>query len=234
MMLDSITVMLLLIFALVGYLGFLEVVMPMVPKGQSKLVISIIVLFVYLCFIGVVTLIYFSFGYDAVVLYGALLLFVLASLALIIRSCVLHKESMNWPPTAAFAAACVLIAYGTVFMRQGTESTSIVMEPFQRLKNAIETGNPEELNHDLMNMLMFVPLGALLPLMNRKVFNKVSFAFLFGMATSTLIESVQMLFRLGECDINDIIANTLGTVVGYLVCVLLRLPERYAARKRNR
>ena len=233
-MLDSVTTVLLLIFAVAGYLGFLEVVMPMAPKRQNRLVISITVLFIYLCFLVVVALVYFSFGYDAVVLYGALLLFVLVSLVLVIRGCVLHRDSMNWLPTAAFAAFCVLIAYGTVIMRQGTESTSIVMEPFQRLKEALETGNPEELNHDLTNMLMFIPLGLLLPLMNRKVFNKASFAFLFGMVVSTLIESVQLLFRLGECDINDIIANTLGAVVGYLICVIVKLPERYQARSGRR
>ena len=234
MMLDSVTMVLLLIFAVAGYLGFLEVVMPMTPKRQSKLVVSIIVLFIYLCFLALVTLIYFSFGYDAVVLYGALLLFVLVSLVLVIRGCVLNRESMNWPPTIAFIAVCAAVAYGTIFMRQGTESTSIVMEPFQRIKEAIETGDPAELNHDLMNMLMFVPLGLLLPLINRKVFHTASFAFLFGMVVSTLIESMQFLFRLGECDINDIIANTLGAVVGYLICVLLKVPERYMARRGNR
>lgn len=233
-MLDSVSTVLLLIFAVAGYLGFLEVVMPMAPKRQNRLVISITVLFIYLCFLVVVALVYFSFGYDAVVLYGALLLFVLVSLVLVIRGCVLHRDSMNWLPTAAFAVFCALIVYGTVLMRQGTESTSIVMEPFQRLKEALETGNPEELNHDLTNMLMFVPLGLLLPLINRKVFHTVSFSFLFGMVVSTLIESIQLLFRLGECDINDIIANTLGAVVGYLLCVLLKLPERFEARRGRR
>ena len=232
-MLDSVTTLLLLLFAIAGYLGFLEVVIPLSPRGQSILLISIVVLFIYLSFIVMVALIYFSFGFDPVVLYSALLLFVLVSLVLIIRSCYHHRESMNWLPTILFGVYFVVVVYGTVLMRQGTVARSIVMEPFQRIKEALATRNLEKMNHDLMNVLMFVPFGILLPLMNRKVFNKVSFAFLFGLVTSTLIESIQLLFHLGQCDINDIIANTLGTVLGYLICLLFRIPEMYMAQKQG-
>ena len=116
---------------------------------------------------------------------------------------------------------CFLVYFGvvlylTVFMRIGSVDTSIITTPFDDLKNAIQYREPELIRHMVYNILMFIPFGYLIPAMNPMRLRKVSFALLGGIMTSTVIEGVQMIFSLGQSDIDDIIANSIGAVIGYL------------------
>lgn len=74
------------------------------------------------------------------------------------------------------------------------------------------------------NIIMFMPLGILLPLMleNGEIRKKGSIFFmvlLAGFILSTAIEIIQYISCLGLCDIDDVILNTMGSVMGYfLLC----------------
>ena len=71
----------------------------------------------------------------------------------------------------------------------------------------------------VLNVLLFVPVGLLLPLLWRH-FRDGRFAVLWGFTLSLAIELGQLFS--GITDIDDVIANTLGTFLGYLVaCALL-------------
>lgn len=65
---------------------------------------------------------------------------------------------------------------------------------------------------------MFVPLGVLLPLLWKKC-RKWYVTIPIGFAISFVIELVQLAIRRGICDIDDLFANTLGTVLGFL-CIM--------------
>ncbi len=65
----------------------------------------------------------------------------------------------------------------------------------------------------LLNIILFMPLGFLLPLACKKLnFRKTLLISLFFSLT---IEITQYLAHLGCCDIDDIFNNTLGAVLGY-------------------
>lgn len=67
----------------------------------------------------------------------------------------------------------------------------------------------------LGNIIMFMPMGFLLPLLFSNLYSlKKTVAVGFG--TSLLIEFTQ-LFLIRATDIDDLILNTLGTMLGYLV-----------------
>ena len=77
----------------------------------------------------------------------------------------------------------------------------------------------------LGNLFMFLPLGIYLPVMNRKcrTFAKtllVSLAILVG------IELVQFITLLGSLDIDDLILNLSGVMMGYALWKCLK-PVRY-------
>lgn len=76
----------------------------------------------------------------------------------------------------------------------------------------------------LLNTLLFVPLGFFLPALWRK-YRRFPRALGFGFAASFLIEFTQ-LFTGRTADINDLIANTLGTAAGFLTMQLLCHPGR--------
>lgn len=65
------------------------------------------------------------------------------------------------------------------------------------------------------NVALFVPIGILIPLVVKKISWQKTAAL--AIAIGFVIESIQVLFRLGIFDIDDIILNGLGVMVGYLV-----------------
>lgn len=65
---------------------------------------------------------------------------------------------------------------------------------------------------ELGNFVAFIPFGIVIPLLFRC--NFIRFITLFILSI-TILEILQMLFRLGAFDIDDIIINTLGAAVGF-------------------
>lgn len=66
-----------------------------------------------------------------------------------------------------------------------------------------------------LNVLLFVPLGFSLPVL-WKNFKAFHWTVLFGLTMSVLIESLQI-FTFRATDINDLMTNTLGTVLGWII-----------------
>ncbi|WGX77872.1 VanZ family protein (plasmid) [Paraclostridium bifermentans] len=66
------------------------------------------------------------------------------------------------------------------------------------------------------NIAIFLPLGYLLPILIKKI-NSMSKVFLISISVSMVFESLQYIFCLGSLDIDDIILNTLGGVIGYII-----------------
>ena len=62
---------------------------------------------------------------------------------------------------------------------------------------------------------MFIPLGFLLPFLWKK-YQKLTPTLLFGFLFSLFIELSQLI-TLRATDIDDLIANTLGALIGYLI-----------------
>lgn len=64
------------------------------------------------------------------------------------------------------------------------------------------------------NVIGFVPFGALLPVLREK---KMGFwkVFLLSFELTLFIEISQLILRVGSCDVDDMILNTLGGCIGY-------------------
>ena len=78
------------------------------------------------------------------------------------------------------------------------------------------------------NILGFVPLGCLLPRLD-PFFRKMGRTVLTGMMLSAGVEAAQLITRIGSCDIDDVILNTVGTALGYIIYLILR-PKRSRRR----
>lgn len=72
------------------------------------------------------------------------------------------------------------------------------------------------------NVLAFVPFGLFLPLLLRgmRYFGKT---VLLGFEFSLLVEIVQLFSKVGSFDVDDILLNTLGVVLGYVLFFLLHI-----------
>lgn len=67
--------------------------------------------------------------------------------------------------------------------------------------------------NSLLNLLLFLPLGFFLPVLWEK-YGSIFKSTLFGFFTSLSIEVLQ-LFTFRATDVNDLITNTLGTILGF-------------------
>ena len=89
----------------------------------------------------------------------------------------------------------------------------------------------------MLNIILFVPLGFFLPLLYEK-YNKIKSVVLTGFLFSLSIEIIQM-FDWGSSDINDLMTNTIGACLGYLIYYLLskvmpdNLRKQFYANKIN-
>lgn len=73
----------------------------------------------------------------------------------------------------------------------------------------------------VLNVVMFMPFGVYLPLLHKKIESLKSVAC-YGFLLSLSIEGLQMVIRITlgngrSTDINDLIANTVGALAGYIV-----------------
>lgn len=69
--------------------------------------------------------------------------------------------------------------------------------------------------NSLLNVLLFVPLGFLLPVLWKR-FRSFLWTGLFGLSFSLSIELLQLL-TLRATDVNDLMTNTTGTILGWLL-----------------
>lgn len=84
----------------------------------------------------------------------------------------------------------------------------------------------------LLNIAMFFPLGILLPL-TAKPFRRWYWTLAAGLGASFAIETAQFFTGRGQADVDDLLCNTLGAMIGFCLCMaVIRLAEdrkRHAA-----
>ena len=76
----------------------------------------------------------------------------------------------------------------------------------------------------LGNVVGFIPYGFILPVIAKKC-RSGFFIILSGFGLSLLVETIQLIAKVGCFDVDDLILNTLGAALGYLtfaVCNYLR------------
>lgn len=110
------------------------------------------------------------------------------------------------------------VFYHTVLQRTGYVD-QIILIPFHSLVEA--RANREIYRALYMNLLLFVPFGMLAPALWQR-FGRRWFCLTLLSASlfSAVIEIMQMLLHAGRCEIDDVIANTIGAAIGALAWLI--------------
>ena len=124
-----------------------------------------------------------------------------------------------------YSVALLLIEYiflifcSTVFFRTTSELRKYDIHPFWSYK-AIQDGREELLAENIMNVVVFIPVGLLLGI----AFKQMTWwkALLIGCGISVTIESLQFLFKRGFSELDDVMHNTLGCLIGYGIYLIGR------------
>ena len=81
-------------------------------------------------------------------------------------------------------------------------------------------------SQNLLNILLFVPISCLVGLATKKY--KLVYAVLFGLFVSETIECSQLIWKKGTFDVDDLMNNTIGALIGGLIAVIVM--SRYKRR----
>ena len=138
-------------------------------------------------------------------------------------------------------AACALIAYSAILIKfvvfkaiptirighlrlrfAGSHTGPGNFAPFKTIvAQLIARGNPLIAVVNLIgNIIPFMPIGLLAPL----VFRSISWqkALVLGVLTGLTFEVMEVVFRVGIFDIDDVILNAFGVMVGYGAFVMFK------------
>lgn len=119
---------------------------------------------------------------------------------------------------------CAFILVMTLFGRRIGEIRRYDFKPFESYYNALIEGDMEILLQIFMNIAMYIPFGFLLPCCF-KVFEKRRYVIYVAASSSFIIEFIQIILKIGLFEIDDIINNTLGSIIGlaiYTLCVRIK------------
>lgn len=117
-----------------------------------------------------------------------------------------------------FIAYCLLLLWLTIISRQPRANGRIIKwELFWSYRAWIEgeSNGKVEAIQNINNILLFIPFGFLFPA------KKWRLLILASITVSALIECVQYIFALGWCEIDDVISNTIGAMIGFGILIFL-------------
>ena len=155
-------------------------------------------------------------------------------------------KARQWILTAGIAVYLFIFAWLAFLSRSASDSFLVHVAPVEDLKNAFRTDHgfsdvfsrlftegfsafanvrlvrPEDIAQFYMNVMVFVPIGYLLPYTFRwfreRVWTRpVGVCFLISFFT----ENMQLLSRRGLYDLDDMISNTLGGLTGQILYIFL-------------
>ena len=108
----------------------------------------------------------------------------------------------------------IFVICTTVAFRNNGSERAILFIPLQSYIKIFE-GKDALLQENIMNVVAFMPIGVFLVIGARKL--KWWQAALTGCSLSLVIEFMQFYFKRGQCEVDDVLHNTLGCVIGYYI-----------------
>ena len=117
-----------------------------------------------------------------------------------------------------YSAVLLLVEYifllfcSTVFFRTPGDTRQYDFHPFWSYK-AIQDGREDLLAENIMNVVVFIPVGLLFGI----AFKQMTWwkALMIGCGISVTIESLQFFFMRGFSELDDVMHNTLGCLLGW-------------------
>ncbi len=148
-----------------------------------------------------------------------------------------------------FFAYCLFLIM-VLFLRSGREidvspeaiqerfGTYANLTPFDTIDNyvrAVRNGNISRnvfLWNIVGNLVLFVPMGMFLPHLKKRLSKGVR-CLVNILLIIVLIEALQLILGVGSLDVDDVILNFTGSVVGYVIYLIFR-PRKKLRRKANK
>lgn len=124
------------------------------------------------------------------------------------------KKTITFISSLLFVLLITMILYITIFSRSETTESAFIFELFWSYSKDTEDSH-YYFWLNTCNVLLFMPLGFFAPI----VFEKLRWwlSFFAGALFSIFIETLQYILKKGFGELDDIVHNSLGFIIGYLV-----------------
>jgi len=193
---------------------------------NNRMMILVVLFFVYSCFAGGFAMLAYVWGDPGLVLFMACLFFALAAVGSVILTVSRSHREIKPQCAVLFLLYVLAILMVTLITRKPRAEAVLLTELFAGVKSVLREGSVEELNHMILNIVMFMPLGYLFVQMHPRKLGSLAQVLGVGMMLSTFIEGCQLMFRLGNCDVDDILANTIGAFLGWALFKAIHRNDR--------
>lgn len=203
------------ILLICGYICLFQAVSRRSSRKTSLPLLAGLLLVIYAMVAGPLIYIISSLGSTEMLLFTLLMLMSCGVLFVAVGNLIRHFAAINKGMLALFLIYILAVACITVFSRERSADASVHIFRADLFGKALRTQSLQPLNHILLNVAMFVPLGALLPFVYPAGLNRWVPVMLLAVMTTTLIETLQFFLLLGQADLTDIFANVLGAAIGF-------------------
>ncbi len=209
---DSFLIILLIV---VGYFVFVSFAVMQADNKRELSKIALIVLLIYGCIVGTIVAIGQYLEETGLLLYVLALLYSIFFFLWKIYRLVKVRPRIQIGFLVMLISYLLAVLYITTFMRDPGSNNQVQMEVMNWLKEDSIDG----FDHIFLNLVMFVPIGMLAPLITDRRSGKLVSSVSLGILFSTAIETGQLFLHSGTCDIDDILSNSLGALIGAVVVV---------------
>lgn len=212
---DNMQLLLLVILLLCGYFYLFQAVAKRAANRSIIPLLAFILLGIYLVILVPLVIIISQMGGLSFAFLALLILAAFIGLFSLLYSMVKNWRQLNKTMLVLFFLYLLMTSYVTIFSRQGRTQTDVLLR-FDSVEEALNRHSLAPLQHLWLNVALFVPMGALFAAIDPPRLARLSVVLPLGMLSTTIIETTQLLLRIGQADLEDLIANTLGACLGLL------------------
>ena len=153
-----------------------------------------------------------------------------------------HKKAIRFISWILFIMYLIAMVYFLFFSEQLGRTPSDTyhynLKPFAEINRYLtyyhKIGSFNVILNLLGNVICFMPFGFVIPILScrqRSIVRITALSFL----CSVTIELTQLVTKLGSCDVDDVILNTLGGISGYIIfCICFKIMHFYTDRKKKK
>ncbi len=113
----------------------------------------------------------------------------------------------------------------TFLCREPVFERVVALRPF-----SAPVGNPRLWAYQVENIIMFIPYGCIFPILIGS-FEKWYRCLYLGIISSVLIETVQYITARGKAQVDDVLLNSAGMMIGWLIFTILATAHRKKKEK---
>ena len=147
------------------------------------------------------------------------------------------RQKMGWVVFLIYLLFLVYFLFFSDFFGRGShlrQDYAYNLVPLKEIRRFIVYRKVVGLESFLLNIVGniagFMPFGFFLPVISRRsrrFFNTVLLSFLFSLT----IETIQLVFKVGSFDVDDMILNTAGGILGY---TMYKIVQHIRVRRKRR